>query len=209
MTTTLRRYGLPIAAAAPFVLVTALVWIDAAAAVSGVDSSVERWTVRHRAAGWTEFFRAATNLGNPGVAFTLGLLLGVLALVRSRRIGLVLLVAALLRPLASTVVKNLVDRPRPTLSELVQAAGASYPSGHALAATVLWGAVPLTMLAWSAARGFVRAAAAVAVVAVVITAASRVYLGVHWPTDVLGGALLGGLLLVPASLPWTRGPAHL
>ncbi|MGH8861966.1 MAG: phosphatase PAP2 family protein [Jatrophihabitantaceae bacterium] len=193
----LRRWAVPVGVPALFVVLLLLVWIGSAAAVTGVDTSIERWAVEHRTSGWTAFFRGATNFGNPGIAFTVGLVLAAIAVVRSRRTGLLLLLLALARPLASTVVKHAVDRPRPQRSQLVSAGGAPFPSGHVLAATALWGAVPITMLAWSAARAFVRSAVVVAVLAVAVTAASRVYLGVHWPTDVLGGALLGAVLLVP------------
>jgi undecaprenyl-diphosphatase len=84
------------------------------------------------------------------------------------------------------------------LGHLVAASGDSFPSGHVLAATVVWGCVPLVALAWGVARGLVRMLWAVAAVFVVVVACSRVYLGVHWLTDVVGGALLGALLLVPA-----------
>ena len=66
-----------------------------------------------------------------------------------------------------------------------------------LAAAAFWGAIPVVLLVWAAARGFVVTATAFAAAAVFVVAVSRVYLGVHWFTDVLGGAALGALLLVP------------
>jgi undecaprenyl-diphosphatase len=185
------------AAVIGFVAVTLLAAIDRGAAALHVDRPVTDWAVDERTSGWTAFFRGVTNLGNPGVAFVGGLVLAALAAARSRFAALLLLALALARPLASTVVKVLVDRARPSVHHLTAATGASYPSGHVLAAIVFWGAVPVPMLLWGAARGFVRTAVAVAVAAVTVVAASRVYLGVHWLSDVIGGALLGALLLVP------------
>lgn len=192
------RRDAPVAAAVlGFVALAVLVSIDHGAAALHVDRPVTDWAVAHRSADRTAFFRGITNLGNPGVAFVGGLVLAVFAAVRSPFTGLLLLLVALLRPLASTVVKDVTDRARPPVHHLMQAGGASFPSGHVLAATVLWAAVPVTMLVWSAARGFVRTAVVFAAFAVVAVAISRIYLGVHWLTDVIGGAWLGALLLVP------------
>lgn len=192
-----QRWALPGALAVVFVALSVLVAVHHGSVVLHVDRPVTDWAVARRSPGWTSFFRAVTNLGNPGVAFAGGIVLAIVTYFRSRRTAVLLLLTALVRPLASTAVKDLVGRARPHVPELVRTTGASYPSGHVLAATMFWGAVPLALLVWPVARGFVRAAAVFAAVAVVIVACSRVYLGVHWLTDVVGGALLGVLLLVP------------
>ena len=88
--------------------------------------------------------------------------------------------------------KTWFDRPRPEIiPRLAQAGGMSFPSGHAVTAASIY----LT-LALLAARHYRRPAAratlfALAGLLIFIVAFSRVYLGVHYPTDVLSGALLG------------------
>jgi hypothetical protein len=92
--------------------------------------------------------------------------------------------------LIANTVKELVDRERPPVLHLASSSGFSFPSGHTAAAAATWAAValvvgrghPLRVQAWLA------AGAALLTVAV---AASRVLLGVHWLTDVIGGAALG------------------
>lgn len=162
-----------------------------------VDHPVERWVTSHRTDGTVELFRAATHLGDPGTAFALGVVFALAAAWRSRRVALAIAVVTVLRPLVSTVVKNAVGRERPQLGQLVQAAGASFPSGHALAAAVAWGCLPAVLLVWQVGRDVVRAAFVAVTLVVLAVATSRVYLGVHWVSDVVGGVALGvGLLVV-------------
>lgn len=89
-------------------------------------------------------------------------------------------------------VKALVARPRPELwPRLVETGGYAFPSGHALAAATFY-----PLLAWilTRTRPRLRLPALGAGVAVALLVGfGRLYLGVHWPSDVLGGWLLGGL----------------
>ncbi|MFJ7589138.1 phosphatase PAP2 family protein [Streptomyces sp. NPDC097617] len=95
-------------------------------------------------------------------------------------------------------MKVLVGRDRPVWSDPVDSAQyAAYPSGHAMTATVVCG-----LLLWLLPRPappWAPAAWAVAVVSVLGVGFTRVYLGVHWPSDVLAGWLLGVALVALAT----------
>ena len=96
------------------------------------------------------------------------------------------------------VLKLLVERPRPT-EDLVmvwrEQSGLSFPSGHAFTAILLFGLlyylVP-TFLRWQRAITLVRI---LSLTMIILIGISRVYLGAHWPSDVLGGFLFGGIML--------------
>lgn len=92
------------------------------------------------------------------------------------------------------LVKHVVDRARPDLVDhLVPVSNASFPSGHAAASAVVYltlAALAAQVVRQRAARRFLFAAAVLLTGAI---GASRVYLGVHWPSDVLAGWCFGTL----------------
>ncbi|NJC71162.1 phosphatase PAP2 family protein [Planosporangium thailandense] len=94
-----------------------------------------------------------------------------------------------------TLAKPLVHRPRPSAAELIgHATGLAFPSGHATASIATWGMLAI-VLATGRPRGARVGLFTAAVVIVLLVGASRIYLGAHWPTDVLGGYALGGTWL--------------
>ena len=103
-----------------------------------------------------------------------------------------------------TGIKRLLDRPRPPeLDRLVAAGNESLPSGHATMAVAVLGS--LVVLAWHRRGAAARAAMVLGVAgwagAVGLT---RIYLGVHWFSDVLAGWLVGGAWLALCTAVWTR-----
>lgn len=134
------------------------------------------------------------------VAVVLGAgLVAWLALGGDRRRALVLAVALVVLPLALVGAKQAIDRERPTEEHVqVHSSGRSpsYPSGHAMGGTLLWGYVLLAGAPPRVRRAWWRLVRGAALAIIVLGPTSSVYLGAHWPTDVLGGLLLGGALAV-------------
>lgn len=154
---------------------------------------------------------AVTRLGDLSVVAVIGAALAGLARWREGRWDLaVLIVTVVVGVLAVTnVVKELTDRTRPD-GALVDVLALAFPSGHASRAAAVCAIAG--WLAWRLARSRLLrvSAVALAVATAAAVGVSRLVLGVHWPTDVLGGWLLGGLWTL-AALRLTRpreGPAQ-
>ncbi|ANJ06164.1 phosphatase PAP2 family protein [Streptomyces parvulus] len=113
--------------------------------------------------------------------------------------------ACVLGSLLQQVLKAAVDRPRPVWPDPVDSAHyAAFPSGHAMTATFVCGLLVWLVHYYGASPALRRAAWAVAAVSVAGVGVTRVWLGVHWATDVAGGWLLGVLVTVAAVLVHRR-----
>ena len=148
----------------------------------------------------TGYVYALTDLGGTQVILALGAfaVFGLAALRQWRGAVAVALSVAATQVLVA-VLKHAVERQRPPARDaLTHADGFSFPSGHAAAAMALY-----ALLAWLAVRHLQGTARVIVVMAgaVVVGAIglSRVYLGVHYPTDVMAGWLVGAVL---ATMSW-------
>ncbi|MFC4778897.1 phosphatase PAP2 family protein [Paenibacillus sp. GCM10023252] len=106
--------------------------------------------------------------------------------------------------LLNVLLKLWFERARPTLEPIVTAAGYSFPSGHSMGAASFYGI--LTYLLWrhmsgKTARGLLLAASGVMIVGIGV---SRIYLGVHYPSDVVGAYLISFAWLALAVLIFRR-----
>jgi membrane-associated phospholipid phosphatase len=167
--------------------------------VSGIDRPLLDAIIAVRSPGLDAFVTGFTDLaGTVGMPVIAVLTLLVLSIRRRSWTPVVLIVAAGLGSLLMTVAgKLLIGRDRPPIIDAVPPyeVSASFPSGHTLNAVAILGIIAYLLVlrrhsAWARA-----AIIAAAVVVSVLVAASRVYLGHHWVTDVIAGWLLGAAWL--------------
>ncbi|MBN8843416.1 MAG: phosphatase PAP2 family protein [Sphingomonadales bacterium] len=119
-----------------------------------------------------------------------------------RRCGIALAGAALLSNLASNGLKIAFGRARPDIIEhLDHVNSASYPSGHATSAAVVY-----LLLAWLAPPRWRPLAWTLAVVMIILNGFSRIMLGVHWASDIVGGTMLGAAFAL-LGVWWASRPA--
>jgi membrane-associated phospholipid phosphatase len=124
--------------------------------------------------------------------------------VRRKRLDLAahLLTVAVGSLIFNAVLKDFYDRPRPSLWEKRgQFAWASFPSGHAIVTISVIFTVAVVL---HREKGW-RWPYAVAVLLLLISFYSRLYLGVHWPTDIIGGALVGAVWFVTTLVAFAPG----
>ncbi|GAI60002.1 unnamed protein product [marine sediment metagenome] len=134
------------------------------------------------------FFRAITSLGDELFYLLLfSFLLWCVDFYLGIRVGIIFLLSVYV----NNGIKEIFQQPRPfeILPEIqkVQASGYGFPSGHAQSSLVVWGSI-----AYWKKQIWIRN---LSVLLILLIGFSRIYLGVHFPTDILGGWLFGGLIL--------------
>jgi undecaprenyl-diphosphatase len=157
------------------------------------DTAVLRWIGARHSPFFTTLMTEVTPLGTGVVVLTIvGVAAAFLWGTVHKHSARLLLAATAGSILLNNVLKLYFDRPRPEVFErLTHTASSSFPSGHAMSATVVYGTVGY-LLARLHKRPWARAVTLLlAVTMILLICFSRLYLGVHYPSDVLAGIIIG------------------
>jgi undecaprenyl-diphosphatase len=174
----------------------------------GLDTGPLHWSVAHRPHAMAVTARAVTAAGTGPYPYLAAAAGGFLAGGRTARRGVPTALFAMVVLLAGQGVRTLLmvvlHRARPPVADwAAHASGHSFPSGHTAS-----GAMAAGLLAWGLLRAWPgtggRIGAGLCGLAALAIGCTRVYLGVHWVTDVLGGWLFAGCWLAVALPPLTR-----
>jgi undecaprenyl-diphosphatase len=157
------------------------------------DDRVLRWIDEHRVQSLERVMLEITFLGTGSVVVTLVGVVGLfLWLTRHKYSAILLLVATIGGILLNNLLKVGFGRPRPQIFEWgTEVASWSFPSGHAMSSAVVYGTVAylaarLQKKQWHRVLTFTIAALVILLICV-----SRLYLGVHYPSDVIAGVVIG------------------
>jgi undecaprenyl-diphosphatase len=157
-----------------------------------VTSTIRRWPRWLRAPMLT-----VTTIAQPVVMGLVAMIVGVIAWQHSQTQTAYIISAALLAMMANSVLKHYVHRPRPDTLYVSRMyfKTSSFPSGHSFGATIICGVLVYLSAVYLGSPWAV--AAPIGLIALAIgVGLSRIYLGAHFPTDVIAGWALGGVAAV-------------
>jgi membrane-associated phospholipid phosphatase len=200
------------------IAVVVILMSDAAAEGDGLtvaDRPIWSWFVEHRSAGLTGVATFITDVGGTAVMAGLAVVAMVVLWWRTRSWADPVLIAVVTAGagLLVAVAKPIVGRVRPPEEfRLVTETNQSFPSGHALASAAILGVLVAVLVPRLTSRAVRIVVTTVVVLFVIAIGVSRLYLGVHWATDVAAGWLTGiGWMLVCLTVRhiWLRYPVSL
>jgi undecaprenyl-diphosphatase len=179
--------------AACWIVFVALAVVVSTSDTLSVDQSVLTWVGEHRSSVVTSAMRIVTWLGSAAVLYPATFVLALYWWRRDRdwRTGAMLAASLAGSTALYNVFKRIVERPRPPAQDALGTyMHSAFPSGHATQCMAFFAMLLVLgfLAGWARLQLWAIAAAAV----VLVVGASRIYLGAHWFTDVMGGYALGG-----------------
>ena len=139
------------------------------------------------------FFKSVTILGN--TATIIGLLVILLIFIKDKY-RYMLGSSALVTVLVNQLLKHIIMRPRPDHLRLIKQGGYSYPSGHSMISVAVYGF--LIYYVYHNVKNKYLKVTLICLLSllIILIGISRIYVGVHYPSDVLGGYILSLLILI-------------
>ena len=165
--------------------------------LNAFDQGVTAFVISYRNEWLTDYFTFATHLGdrNAYIVFTV-LLAGFYRIKhQSWKFIIQTTLVLMLATISNIVLKKVINRARPSLEHLVSVNTLSYPSGHSMSAMAFYGFIIFLCLRYEMHRWIRYLLITILALLILSIGISRIYLGVHYPSDVAAG-FIGGLIWV-------------
>ena len=160
-------------------------------ALTGFDSNIQTWVRGGLPAGLTRFFKTITILGNTPVQAIIAIVAVIWLYLRQYKAEAIFVGASgLLASILIVSLKYIYQRQRPSITHLVHASGYSFPSGHSLGTFMILGAIAIVLAQRLAKKESKIAVYGITGLLIFLVGLSRIYVGVHYLTDVLAGFTL-------------------
>lgn len=160
-----------------------------------IDNAVTEMVISFRGPALTKVFTFVTHLGDRYAYLVFGVALGVFMYIRYRNWSFIAqgMVVMALSTMSNVVLKDIFDRQRPVIDHLVHVDTLSFPSGHSMSAMAFYGFLIYLSFQFDMRKRQRLALIIPLVTLIFLVGLSRIYLGVHFPSDVAAG-YMGGLI---------------
>lgn len=162
------------------------------------DANITQYIISHRTTFLTEYFLFATNIGGGFgylIVFIICSLIFILIFKRWKYIAQLVLVLFLALT-SNLVLKQIIHRARPNLDQMVSVETLSYPSGHAMTAMAFYGFLIYLFYIFKINKFLKFCIITILSILILSIGISRIYLGVHFPSDIIGGFIAGFIWIV-------------
>lgn len=165
--------------------------------ITTFDAAVYNLLTMHMNESLTSIAKAITFLGQDKfIIFVLILVLIISFILKKIKTGAIVVLFLIITHTINYIIKIIFQRPRPEILRLIEENGFSFPSGHTMAATALYGILIYLILKSELNKNLKIISASILSLMAFSVGLSRIYLGVHYASDVLGAFLISIILLL-------------
>lgn len=159
----------------------------------GIDHNITQYVLSFRSPPLTQYFLFMTYLGDVYgylIVLAIYVVISIFMLKKWKYVGQTALVL-LLATVSNMVLKRFVDRARPSIEHMVSVETLSYPSGHAMSAMAFYGFLIFLIFKLNINKYYKYGFLGLLALIILSIGISRIYLGVHYPSDIAGGYIAG------------------
>ena len=142
----------------------------------------------------TPIAKAITQFGGAIFLITLSIIL--LLIIKNKKIGILIWINLAISTILNQILKNIIQRPRPTEFRIINENGYSFPSGHSMASAAFYGFLIYLIYKKVKNKYLKWTLISLLSILIILIGASRVYLGVHYTSDVIAGILISTSYLI-------------
>lgn len=157
------------------------------------DNAIYNFIIKFRSNNLDSFFKLITKLGNTQVIFAI---VCVFLIITHNIESLFMSTIAIICPTTMQILKSLIKRKRPTILRLINQGGYSFPSGHAMISIGIYGFLIYYFYNHINNKVLRNIICSILFIIIILIGISRVYLGVHYPSDIIGGYLISFIILI-------------
>lgn len=161
--------------------------------LTAIDAQLSSWLETNRTSSLVTFFKLVTLLGSTAIATIISCVVGIYLLMRGQRYWFTTFVLSVVGgAVLNRLLKSVFQRTRPQLDDPIMTfTGYSFPSGHTITATVLYGCLAALIVAHTRNQSLRITVIGAAGVVIALVGFSRIYLGAHFLSDVLAAMAEG------------------
>ena len=169
--------------------------------ITGFDDAIYKVIFQMRNGFFDNFFKAITKFGNGTIIFCFTIILLIYLRKKDRYIlGTTIVVTVTI----NQIIKHIIQRPRPNHMKLIMQGGYSFPSGHAMISIALYGFLIHFVNKKIKTKWLKCVIISLLAILILGIGCSRIYLGVHYPSDVLSGYILSFIVLITIQTSLTK-----
>lgn len=162
------------------------------------DHQITDYIISHRSPVLTKYFLIMTHVGDFYGYLTVLIIVFLVSLIvfKSWKYVVQITLVLMLASVSNLILKRFIDRARPDIQHMVSVETLSYPSGHAMSAMAFYGFLIYLVYKFNINRFIKYGVMFLLVMFILSIGISRIYLGVHFPSDIAGGFIAGAIWVV-------------